>query len=57
RGSPCHSTVSIAAIRIYELSFLTGLGLSSVVYDVLNASAAFEAIDVTGYDSSTHVGV
>lgn len=51
-------TVPIAATRIYELSFFTGFGVSSVVYYVLNrlfpvvgAAAAFEEIDVSGYES------
>lgn len=50
-------TVPLAATRVYELSFFTGFGVSSIVYYVLNrlftvvgAAAVFEEIDVSGYE-------
>ena len=50
----------ISATRIYELSFFTGFGVSSIVYYVLNrlfpvvgAAAAFEEVDVSGYESKS----
>jgi len=53
-------TVPVAATRIYELSFFTGFGVSSIAYYVLNrlfpvvgAAAAFEEIDVSGYESKS----
>jgi NCS1 family nucleobase:cation symporter-1 len=50
-------TVPVAATRIYELSFFTGFGVSSLVYYVLNrlfpvvgAAEVFEEVDVSGYE-------
>ncbi|KAJ3808423.1 permease for cytosine/purines, uracil, thiamine, allantoin-domain-containing protein [Lentinula aff. lateritia] len=51
-------TVSIAATRIYEMSFFTGFGISMIVYLLLNwafpvlgASQTFEEVDVSAWDS------
>ncbi|KAH7878426.1 permease for cytosine/purines, uracil, thiamine, allantoin-domain-containing protein [Lentinula edodes] len=51
-------TVPIAATRIYEMSFFTGFGISTIVYLLLNwafpvlgASETFEEVDVSGWDS------
>ncbi|KAN0084349.1 Permease for cytosine/purines, uracil, thiamine, allantoin domain containing protein [Tylopilus felleus] len=56
-------TVPIVATRIYELSFFTGFGVSSVVYYVLNrlfpvvgAAEVFEEVDVSGYESKSTKG-
>lgn len=59
-------TVPVAATRVYQLSFFTGFGVSSLVYYALNrlfpvvgAAAVFEEIDVSGYEGKSmqaHVG-
>jgi NCS1 family nucleobase:cation symporter-1 len=50
-------TVPLAAIRIYDLSFFTGFGVSALVYWALNrvfpvvgAADTFKEIDVSGYE-------
>jgi len=51
--------VPLVATRIYELSFFTGFGVSSIVYYVLNrlfpiigAAEKFEEVDVSGYPTT-----
>lgn len=51
--------VPLVATRIYELSFFTGFGVSSIVYYVLNrlfpiigAAEKFEEVDVSGYSTT-----
>lgn len=55
-------TVPLVATRIYELSFFTGSGVSSVVYYVLNrvfpvigAADNFEEVDESGYEDKRSV--
>jgi NCS1 family nucleobase:cation symporter-1 len=52
-------TVPIAATRIYEMSFFTGFGVSSLIYCLLNVVfpvpgkyANFEEVDLSKYEGS-----
>ncbi|KAL4079373.1 permease for cytosine/purines, uracil, thiamine, allantoin-domain-containing protein [Scleroderma citrinum] len=56
--------VPLVATRIYELSFFTGFGVSSIVYYVLNrlypvigAAERFEEVDVSGYEAVSASGL
>ncbi|KAF8637764.1 hypothetical protein AX17_002589 [Amanita inopinata Kibby_2008] len=52
-------TVPIVATRIYQMSFFTGFGVSSIIYLLLNRlfpvvgkMAEFEEVDLTAYDEA-----
>jgi NCS1 family nucleobase:cation symporter-1 len=55
-------TVPIAATHIYELSFFTGFGVSSLIYILLNLAfpvpgrySKFEEVDLSNYTSDQAV--